>query len=667
MEITSNLDVALSYNTKGFSVIPVRPREKAPMYLGWQKYSTTRSTKEEIEQWWKATPNANIGVALGPANGTDGRYLFVVDQDVLKDENKAPIFTEDGSFKQKGDIRGCPTTVSQTTGSGGKQFFYWAPKGYVVGNSKPRPLIDIKGFAGQVLVPPSVHPNGNNYAWDFEELLPENIAEFPQDALDALLGERASSKSSMQTVLGGVPVGLGMRHIAIAQAAGFYIGRARTPEEIEMARIALYAWDKEKNHSPEPWEERKRELDNTFASILAKELAKPVHATSHQLIAIKPKTSIAIYKTFSNIQTQPIQWLWPERFALGKLSMIVGDPDVGKSLLTLAIASVVSKGCEWPVDNTRSPIGDVIILSAEDDAGDTTKPRLEAAGADTARVHTLQAIRDENVDGSKTERMFSLKRDLVALEEMLLVFPESKLVIIDPISAYLDDTDSHRNAAVRGLLGPLAALASKHMVAIVVIDHLNKNSNERNTLYRPGGSLAFVAAARAAYLVTKDTEKPERRLMMPIKNNIAKANTGLAYTIVIANNGAPVIAWEPEPILVTTEEILARLDSAEDRTNTDWAVLFLEDLLASGPKSSVVVYKEALKERIKDKTLRRAGDKLGIKPRKTSFGGGWVWALPGHEDAHVSEDAPLKDMGILEVEGHLRSEDEEISNDEIPF
>ncbi len=655
------LKTAMEYNTKGFSVIPVRPRNKAPIPNGWQKYSTTRSTKEEIEKWWKDIPDANIGIALGPANGTDGRQLFVVDQDVLKDETGTPLRNEDGSFKQKGDIQGCPPTVSQTTGSGGKQFFYWAPLGYHVGNSKPRPLIDIKGFAGQVLVPPSIHPNGNSYAWDLDELTQDSIAEFPQDALDALLGERAKTASSVSTVLAGVPVGAGLRHVAIAQVAGFFLGRARTPEEVEMARTALYAWDKEKNKSPEPWSERKRELDNTFDAILAKEMAKPQIVPSRWSPAPTQGSSKPVFASYATIQAQPIEWLWEDRIAIGKLTMIVGDPGLGKSLITTGtIAATVSKGEAWPVDNVpRSPVGDVVLLSAEDDAADTIKPRLEAAGADCTRVHTLQAIREVKSDGSPSERMFSLKRDISALEEMLATLPECKVVIVDPISAYLDDTDSHRNAAVRGLLAPLAALAAKRRVAIIAVDHLNKNSGEKNSLYRAGGSLGFVAAARAVYIVTKDQDKAERRLLVPIKNNIAKENTGLAYTVITGNNNAPVIEWEPEPVRITANEVLATLESEEERTDTEWAVIVLRYVLTAGPMSAKQVFNECKQAGLSEKQVRRAGKKLGIVPKKTTFSGGWTWELPIHEDAPKSEDDHTPDEGTLGDEGNL-PDDEDI-------
>ena len=642
------LEAALRYNAAGFSVIPIRPRDKAPMWKGWEKYSTAQSTIHEIEAWWEVAPNANVGIALGPANGVDGRYLFVVDQDVLKDENRMPILNPDGGFEQMGDIRGCPATLSQTTGSGGKQLFYWAPRGCRVGNSKPRPLIDVKGFAGQVLVPPSIHPNGNSYAWDIDELLPENIAEFPQDSLDTLLKVRAPSESSVRKILAGVPIGQGLRHIGIAQVAGYYLRKAQTPEEIEMARIALYAWDKEMNKSPERREERKRELDNTFEGILAREMARPDRRQQRWNATAAPRTSKPIFASYSDIQSEPIRWLWPERIALGKLTLIIGDPNVGKSLLTATIAATASMGGLWPVDKTHAPLGDSILLSAEDDAADTVKPRLDAAGADSRRVHTLQAIRDENADGSQSERMFSIKRDLEALEEMLASFPECKLVIIDPLSAYLDETDSHRNAAVRGLLAPLAAFGAKHKIAIVAVDHLNKNSREGNSLYRASGSLAFVAAARAVYLVTRDKDNPNRRLLLPVKNNIAKENTGLAYTIITAENGAPVTAWESDLVQISANDALAELlDSGKDDSDADWDADVLRDVLSSGPVPAKQVFDECVKAGVSKKQARNAAKKLGVNQKKTSFDGGWAWSLPGTEDAQRSEDSRAPAEGTL--------------------
>ncbi|OGZ10753.1 MAG: hypothetical protein A3C93_05555 [Candidatus Lloydbacteria bacterium RIFCSPHIGHO2_02_FULL_54_17] len=370
---------------------------------------------------------------------------------------------------------------------------------------------------------------------------------------------------------------------------------------------------------------------------------------------VRRKESHAIVTRLADIQSEPISWLWQGRIALGKLTLIVGDPGLGKSLLTTTLAAIVSKGYLFPVDNSQAPIGDVILLSAEDDVADTTKPRLEAADADCARIHALQAVQETDDEGTPVQRMFSLKRDIVRLEELLSSLPECRLLVIDPISAYLGDTDSHNNSDVRGLLAPLSTLAARYKIAIVAVSHLNKGGSG-NALYRAMGSLAFVAAARAAYVVTKDEQDPLRRLFLPAKNNLAQDITGLAYKVITAENGQPVIVWELEPITVTADEALTPFEPNEEHTATDEAVGFLRDLLSGGSMKAHEVKKEAREAGISEKSLRRGRERLGIKPRKSAFEGGWEWGLT--EDAPSSQDAHPKTEGTLGDTGHLGGDSE---------
>lgn len=354
----------------------------------------------------------------------------------------------------------------------------------------------------------------------------------------------------------------------------------------------------------------------------------------------------------ADVQPEAISWLWPGRIALGKITLIAGDPGLGKSLLTATMSAIVSKGLAWPLDDTLSPIGSVVLLSAEDEPGDTIRPRLDAAEADSKRIHVLQFIKDVDVKGAPTQRMFSLKRDIAVLETLLSKRPECRLLVIDPISAYLEGADSHNNTDVRGLLAPLAKLAADHSIAVVLVQHLNKNSGS-SAMYRSMGSVAFIAAARAAYIVTKDHQNPERRLVMPVKNNLAKDNTGLAYSVITAENGAPLIVWESEPVTITADEALAPSDSNDEKTDGDWATEVLKDILLDGPMQVVDVNSEAKSAGISQKSLRRAKEKLGIKSKKGGFKGGWVWSLPGHEGAQVDEDALPEREGTLGVGGHL--------------
>lgn len=363
----------------------------------------------------------------------------------------------------------------------------------------------------------------------------------------------------------------------------------------------------------------------------------------------------AVVVRLDTVKSEPIKWLWQGRIALGKLTLITGDPGLGKSLITAYLAAVVSKGYRWAVDETECPIGDVVMLSAEDDAADTTKPRLEAAEADCSRIHVLQAVKDADSESNRAERMFSFKRDMAVLEELLTTLPECRLLIIDPISAYMDGTDSNNNSDVRSLFAPLAALATRNKIAVVCISHLNKSSGS-NAVYRSIGSVAFIAAARAAYVVTKDQQNPQRRLFLPSKNNLAQDTAGLAYSVITADNGAPVVAWEPQPVATTADEALAPFESNGEHTATDEATDFLRELLPSGSMNAKQIQQEARQAGISEKVLRRAKEKLGIKSWKSAaFAGGWVWGYP--EDALGSEDAQPKTEGILDDTGHLGADD----------
>ena len=364
----------------------------------------------------------------------------------------------------------------------------------------------------------------------------------------------------------------------------------------------------------------------------------------------RSNASQAVTVCLADVKSEPIRWLWPGRIALGKLTLISGDPGLGKSLLTTTLAANISRGYLWPLTDTTAAIGDTLFLSAEDDAADTIKPRLEAIEADCRRIHIIQAVKNTDANGSSTEHMFSLRNDLPVLEKLLSAMFDCRLLVIDPISAYLDETESHNNSAVRGLLAPLAALASKYHVAIVLVSHLNKG-NATKALYRSMGSLAFAAAARVAYLVTKDKDNPEKILFLPVKNNLAKDTTGLSYSVVTADNGSAIMAWGTESVIIPADLALAPPVIDGEPNATDEAVDFLRDLLSRGPKKAQDCEKEAKDAGISKKTLRRAREKLEIKPRRADFKNGWwEWALPKNDDAH---DAQSKNKGTFDAKGHL--------------
>lgn len=266
-----------------------------------------------------------------------------------------------------------------------------------------------------------------------------------------------------------------------------------------------------------------------------------------------------IFRRLSDVQAQPIRWLWPGRFARGKVSMIAGNPGLGKSQVTASLAAIVTTAGCWPVDAARCEAGSVVFLSAEDDAADTIKPRLLAAGADTGRCYTLDAVTDRDADGVARIRSFNLQGDLDRLAALLECIGDVALVVIDPISAYLGGTDSHKNAEVRAVLAPLAELAARHCVAVICVSHLNK-AGGNEAVMRVTGSLGFVAAARAAYIVARDKDDPHRRLFLPIKNNIGNDQAGLAFKVESFELDDDIqtsrVMWDAEPVTVTADEAM---------------------------------------------------------------------------------------------------------------
>ena len=156
------------------------------------------------------------------------------------------------------------------------------------------------------------------------------------------------------------------------------------------------------------------------------------------------------------MQPEPLKWLWPGRVPLEKLTLVAGDPGLGKSFLTLDMAARVSTGSGWPDDfASGQPDGSVVILNAEDDLEDTIRVRLDRAGANVKRIIAFEGMRTTDPDdGTSGRHEFSLRHGIEALASEIGSLGDCRLVIIDPISAYCGTTDTHKNSDVRGCCLP---------------------------------------------------------------------------------------------------------------------------------------------------------------------------------------------------------------------
>jgi len=328
----------------------------------------------------------------------------------------------------------------------------------------------------------------------------------------------------------------------------------------------------------------------------------------------------------SKVVEEKVEWLWPGFIPLGKLTIFDGDPCLGKSLLTLDLAARITKGRPWP-DGSPGRLGNVLLLSAEDDPADTIKPRLRTAGADCEKAYFLKPAMDES-DGHL--RVIQIPDDLERIGEYIEA-TRSVLVVIDPFTAFLaSSVNSHRDQDVRRVQSQLSELAGRTGAAVILVRHLNKQTTESNPLYRGGGSIATIAAARAAFLIAEDADDPERRVMAPIKTNLARKPPAQCFKIVAAgDDDPPHIEW------LGDARIDARrlLDNQRQPLARDQAIDFLRRALAGGPKMTTAVEQRAQEAGIAIPTLGRARKALGIYKKKE--GNRWFMRLPGQGD-HLS-------------------------------
>jgi hypothetical protein len=321
--------------------------------------------------------------------------------------------------------------------------------------------------------------------------------------------------------------------------------------------------------------------------------------------------------SFLQIKSRKVRWVWRRRIPLGKLTVLSGDPSAGKTLTLCDLSARISTGTEFP-DGAACRQGDVLILSCEDDAEDTLKPRLEAHGADLTHVHFLTVAMPEG-----EYEQLDISRHLSPMSRVLTEYPKARVMIFDPLTAYLGSIDSNSNTEVRRVLAPLCDLAREHRVAVIGVSHLTKK--ETRAVARTLGSMAFVAAARANWIIVRDAKDCDRRLFLQAKNNLADAS-GLAFRIVDGR-----VEWEPDPVFDDVD-----IASQQNRANPrEIAEAFLERELQHGPQPAKDLLRKATDRGIRLRTLRRAKKDLGVRSR--AFEGQSHWSLEEEEAKPVGQ------------------------------
>lgn len=327
-----------------------------------------------------------------------------------------------------------------------------------------------------------------------------------------------------------------------------------------------------------------------------------------------------------SVKVEQIEWLLYPFIPFGKVTIIQGDPGEGKTTMVLQIIAKLTRG--EPIllnkksqkeaqqdseenlkqevlsqDNPIQPVN-IIYQTVEDGLGDTIKPRLLAAGADCSRVLVID------------DREQPLTMVDVRLEEAIMQ-TKARMVVLDPIQGFLGtDVDMHRANEIRPLMKRMAVLAEKYHCAIILIGHMNKNSNGKSS-YRGLGSIDFQAAARSVLIVGRLKDEPETRVMCHVKSSLAPEGKSVAFRL----DKETGFQWIGE-YDISADDLLSG-DARGQKSRI--AKEFLLDILADGGMAQKKIEEEASKQGIKKKTLRNAKQELEIDSVKR--GNQWFWIL----------------------------------------
>ncbi len=599
------LVAALGYAARGWRVFPLAPRSKKPFKdsHGFEE-ATTDATK--IEEWWRETPSANVGIATGGG-------FFVVDVD--------PRHDGDNSIEQLRSV-GLPRTLISHTGSGGLHLFYRSTAD-VPGRIGMLPGVDVRAAGGYVVAPPSVHPDGGVYRWETTD----EIAEAPAALVEAVVRKRPALRAV--DVGGTIPEGerndrlyrdaCAMRRRGYGEAAILAALRADdrcVPPlgDAELQQIAASAC----RHAPEPEAVPSPPAeffdvpppDYSYAlppGLTVVEGREPGDDDGPRLVAV------------STIEAKPVLWRWTGRLEAGEVASLEGLPGCGKSTIGTELAAAITTGRALYGDRPRPPEG-VLWISHEEDRAKTLRPRLDAAGADVSRVF----ICDEGSIPSFPADYDWLRRQIVKLGV--------GLVFIDPIDSYLDfgrNGDSNRNTDVRSRLLGLSTIAHDTGASIVMVRHWRKSGGTQ-AVFRAAGSIAYNAVARTVISVQKDPDDEETRVVAWPKMSNAPEPGSLAFKI---GDGRRVV-WLGDDHRSAQEmmDALDRHDSDKSsalREAVDWMRQYLAD---RGTVKSTDMQREGLVAGHSSKTMERARKALKVFSRKV--GAEWWSELPSTNTAN---------------------------------
>lgn len=329
-------------------------------------------------------------------------------------------------------------------------------------------------------------------------------------------------------------------------------------------------------------------------------------------------------ESMDDVKQEELDFIWYPYLARGEVSILEGDPGLGKSYLAQMVAGSIATGRRLMsyIKGKPKTTGSVIYFDMENSAGSVTKPRLTDNGFEdfSGRYHVVQqpfSIDDE-------EALDVIYEWCEQIKPSLLVF--------DTLNMYIGKADTHKASEVAQAFAIFMQLARDFNCAVLVLRHLTKGGGA--AIYRGQGSVTFAGSARVVMSVGVDPDDTETRAMAITKMNFAKAPPALTFRIEERPKGRSEFMWG-EFVNLSSQEIMdaaaASREEGKQGQGIQDAMEFLETTITGKAVELDKLYRMGEKRSVSKKMIDRASSKMGVvKKRKKGIES---WVIPDKSEA----------------------------------
>lgn len=336
-------------------------------------------------------------------------------------------------------------------------------------------------------------------------------------------------------------------------------------------------------------------------------------------------------KSLDMVKEEELDWVWYPFLARRELTILEGDPGLGKSYLAQIVGMSICDGKRLPTERRRPrKEGKVLYFDMENSASTVTKRRLVDNGCRNLKNYYQEErpfmIDDEEAIEAVYDAMERIRPDLV---------------VFDTINVYIGRADTHKASETAQAMAHFVDIGRRFNCSVLVLRHLTKSTKEK-ALYRGQGSISQTGAARVVMTVGTHPDEPDTRVVAVTKLNVTKRPPALSFTInslpdTLKHTDRSKFEWG-DWLELTADDIVSvapAMKGTQGKSTTgggsqEEVQKILSELLEEAPMSTGAIQRAMEARGFSIKQARRAAESLGVNKKMLGKGTSrtMYWLLP---------------------------------------